>query len=196
MNATTPHVMFDFTTSLTDLKPHPRKLRNWRPRLRLCGRTAIAAASFAICTTASAGEWWQSWNATVSGDIIGELLPLGGSKTGTFTAPQKPAFDTVNDHGVVHAYTATRLYQFRITLSSGQEIVLNNEYSFGRLSAPQSHTHLFQPSNFASTYNGSAIDEVTAWGAHVYAPVPEPTTYALMAAGLAAIVWQRRKKQS
>ena len=197
MNATAPQLMFRSTTTSID--------RAWRlgSRSRLqtqLRRYTVAALLLAVGSAANAGDIERPWAALVSGDIIGEFLPLGGVVDGTFAAPQRPAAATITDHGVVHVYKGTNLTAFAITLSGGERLTLNSFFSFGSLSSPQNHTHGFTQSNFERgggqpPYQGS-VASVSAVGAHIYAPIPEPSTYALMAAGLAAVVWQRRRKQS
>lgn len=200
MNATTPHVMFQSTTTSFDPARRLGTRSRSRTRLRRYTQSMVAALLLAVGGAASAENISQSWVDVLEGDIIGAALPLFGTVQGTFTVPIGPGPDTISDHGVVHHYKGAYLTGFAVTLSGGEGITVNAFIPFGILSSPKDHAHGFIQSNFdrgpgKDPYEGT-IASVTAVGTHVWAPIPEPSTYALMAAGLSALVWWGRKKRS
>lgn len=172
------------------------------PRGGIGIRAAIAAVLLVGSSTAMADHPTESWVAKVTGNVIGQVLQFTGSKRGDWIVPA-PSSSTLPGHdGIAHDYGWTSIEEFSVILKKAgrpdERVWLTFKDNYGKVSAPKpadtgfSTSYIDDPGVWPN-YTGYEVSEVWAVGSHTF--VPEPETYALILAGLGAVVWRRFYKR-
>lgn len=153
----------------------------------------VVDAMFANGSIPITGRWQSGGYSAISstGISVGSNLTLG-----TIAVPNSPIMTGVDSLSAINAYHANTSVRAGATLiaswSNGAPLVAVSNGFNGQVVT----LNFFPPSSTARSdfWNASTDGAQLMANALLYVAVPEPSTYALLALGLGAILWARRRR--